>query len=120
MSNKSPYTWDANKLVDDVEFEEDDRAMFEKYLSSRPTKPEEDKLAVLPGKILTGKIVEITKDHVIVDVGLKSEGMVPISEFSDPSVLVLDGDVEVYLYQSEDAQGQIVLSREKAERLRQW
>lgn len=120
MSNKSPYTWDASKLVDDVGFEEQDRQMFEKYLSCRPTTPEDDKLAVLPGKILTGKIVEITKDHVVIDVGLKSEGMVPISEFSDTSVLVLDGDVEVYLDQAEDAHGQIVLSREKAERLRQW
>ena len=73
-----------------------------------------------PGTILKGRIVEITKDHVVVDVGLKSEGLVPIEEFSDPSQLVLDGEVEVLLDQAEDDNGQIVLSREKAERLRQW
>ena len=39
---------------------------------------------MIPGSILKGKIVEITKDHVVVDVGLKSEGLVPINEFSDP------------------------------------
>ena len=74
----------------------------------------------MPGTILKGRIVEITKDHVVVDVGLKSEGLVPIEEFSDPSHVVLDGEVEVLLDQAEDENGQIVLSREKAERLRQW
>ena len=44
----------------------------------------------------------------------------PIEEFSDPSQVVLDGEVEVLLDQAEDDNGQIVLSREKAERLRQW
>jgi small subunit ribosomal protein S1 len=120
MSNKSAYTWDDSKLVDDVAFEATDREMFEKYLTSSHKTPDEDKLAVIPGKILHGKIVEITKDHVIIDVGLKSEGMVPISEFSDTSLLVLGSDVEVFLDQAEDSHGQIVLSREKAERLRQW
>src|SRR4029078_1437787 len=74
----------------------------------------------VPGTILKGRIVEITKDHVVVDVGLKSEGLVPIQEFSDPSYVVLDGEVAVLLDQPEDDNGQIVLSREKAERLRQW
>src|SRR5690349_12170441 len=120
MSKNSQYTWDSNKLVDDVGFEEKDREAFLKLLSTSKESPEADKLAVMPGKILKGRIVEITKDHVIVDVGLKSEGIVPISEFSDPTQLVLDGEVEVFLDQAEDSHGQIVLSREKAERLRQW
>ncbi|MBS0634155.1 MAG: S1 RNA-binding domain-containing protein, partial [Verrucomicrobia bacterium] len=120
MSKNSQYTWEANKLVDDVGFEEKDRDAFTKLLSSSKEKPDDDKLSVMPGKILKGRIVEITKDHVIVDVGLKSEGIVPISEFSDPLQLVLDAEVEVFLDQAEDSHGQIVLSREKAERLRQW
>lgn len=120
MSKNSQYTWEANKLVDDVGFEEKDREAFLKLLSSTKESPDDDKLAVIPGKILKGRIVEITKDHVIVDVGLKSEGIVPISEFSDPLMLVLDAEVEVFLDQAEDNHGQIVLSREKAERLRQW
>ncbi len=120
MSKNSQYTWESNKLVDDVGYEEKDREAFLKLLSTPKESPEADKLAIMPGKILKGRIVEITKDHVIVDVGLKSEGIVPISEFSDPSQLVLDGEVEVFLDQAEDSHGQIVLSREKAERLRQW
>lgn len=120
MSNKTQYTWEESNLVDDVIFQEKDLEAFKKLLSNSSAKPDEDKLAVIPGKILNGRIVEITKDHVIVDVGLKSEGIVPISQFSDTSQLVLDADVEVYLDQAEDSHGQIVLSREKAERLRQW
>lgn len=120
MSKNSQYTWEESKLVDDVGYEEKDREAFKKLLGISKEAPEDDKLAVIPGKILKGRIVEITKDHVIVDVGLKSEGIVPINEFSDPSQLVLDGEVEVFLDQAEDSQGQIVLSREKAERLRQW
>ncbi len=72
------------------------------------------------GQILTGTIVEITKDFVVVDVGLKSEGLVPISEFDDPNEIVLGSPVEVYLDQTEGEDGQIVLSREKARRQRQW
>jgi small subunit ribosomal protein S1 len=120
MTQKSKYNWEDSKLVDDVSYEENDALAFAKLLNSFKEHPEEDKLAVIPGKILRGRIVEITKDHVIVDVGLKSEGIVPIAEFSDPQQLALDVEVEVFLDQAEDSHGQIVLSREKAERLRQW
>src|SRR5206468_3656697 len=72
------------------------------------------------GQILKGRIVEVTKDFLVVDVGLKSEGIVPINEFSDPSELYIDNEVEVLLDQAEGSDGQIVLSREKARRQRQW
>ena len=120
MSNNSKYTWDDNNLVDNIVCEEKDVEVFNKLMNVSQDSPEADKLSYTPGKVLSGKIVEITKDHVIVDVGLKSEGIVPIQEFSDPSQLRLDNVVEVFLDQAEDSHGQIVLSREKAERLRQW
>ncbi len=120
MSNNSKYTWDDNNLVDNIVCEEKDVEVFNKLMNVSQDSPEADKLSYTPGKVLSGKIVEITKDHVIVDVGLKSEGIVPIQEFSDPSQLRLDNIVEVFLDQAEDSHGQIVLSREKAERLRQW
>ena len=120
MANKSKYTWEDNNLVDDIVCEQKDKDLFERLLSDTSDNVEADRLATSPGKILRGKIVEITKDHVIIDVGLKSEGMVPIQEFSDPSHLSLGNEVEVYLDQAEDSNGQIVLSREKAERQRQW
>jgi small subunit ribosomal protein S1 len=121
MSKNPQYTWNESKIVDDVSFQEKDAELFKALLEGResPSKTE-DSSALIPGTILKGRIVEITKDHVVVDVGLKSEGLVPIEEFSDPSQVVLGGVVEVLLDQAEDDNGQIVLSREKAERMRQW
>lgn len=120
MSNNPQHTWNENNIVDDVEFQEKDAEIFKNLLDNKEGKSKEETASLIPGTILKGRIVEFTKDHVVIDVGLKSEGLVPIQEFTDPSDLVLDGIVEVLLDQAEDDNGQIVLSREKAERLRQW
>lgn len=121
MSKNPQHTWNESKIVDDVSYQENDAELFKALLEGRaPSNTEESIASLIPGTILKGRIVEITKDHVVVDVGLKSEGLVPIEEFSDLSYVVLDGEVEVLLDQAEDDNGQIVLSREKAERMRQW
>ncbi len=120
MSNHPQHTWNESNIVDDIHFEEKDAELFKNLLKQKEGLPADDSSLMTPGSILKGRIVEITKDHVVVDVGLKSEGLVPIEEFSDPSQLYLDSQVEVLLDQAEDDNGQIVLSREKAERLRQW
>ncbi|MGA8164288.1 MAG: 30S ribosomal protein S1 [Waddliaceae bacterium] len=120
MSNQPEYTWEASNTLDDVAFQEKDEQTFKQLLEKKEA-PDSGKIPTMTsGTILKGIIVEISKDHVVVDVGLKSEGLVPLSEFSDPSQLVLDGEIEVFLEQAEDENGKIVLSREKAERLRQW
>lgn len=121
MSKNPQHTWNESKIVDDVSYQEKDAELFKALLEGEvPGTAEESSSSLIPGTILKGRIVEITKDHVVVDVGLKSEGLVPIEEFSDPSQIVLGGEVEVLLDQAEDDNGQIVLSREKAERMRQW
>lgn len=120
MSKQQQPTWNDSNIVDDVGFQEKDAELFKSLLENKGNKTPQESKTFTPGTILKGRIVEFTKDHVVVDVGLKSEGLVPIQEFSDPSHLVLDGEVEVFLDQAEDDNGQIVLSREKAERLRQW
>lgn len=121
MSNQQQHTWNDSNIVDDVAFQEKDAEIFKNLLEKKETQSlQKDSASLIPGTILKGRIVEFTKDHVVIDVGLKSEGLVPIQEFSDPSELVLEGEVEVLLDQAEDDNGQIVLSREKAERLRQW
>lgn len=120
MSSKLKDNWEQENIVDDVPFQEKDRKAFMDLLEKREQTPKTDSPSMIPGTLLHGTIVEITKDHVVVDVGLKSEGLVPISEFADTSVLLLGNEIEVLLDQTEDDQGQIVLSREKAERLRQW
>lgn len=122
MSKNPQHTWNDSKIVDDVLFQEKDAELFKALMEGETNgnNKSEDSSSLIPGTILKGRIVEITKDHVVVDVGLKSEGLVPIEEFSDPSNVVLDAEVEVLLDQAEDDNGQIVLSREKAERMRQW
>lgn len=120
MSKQHKPTWNDSNILDGVSFQEKDAELFKTLLEGRESKVQEKAPTFIPGTILKGRIVEFTKDHVVVDVGLKSEGLVPIQEFSDPSSLTLEGEVEVLLDQAEDDNGQIVLSREKAERLRQW
>lgn len=120
MSNHQQHTWNDSNIVDDVAFQEKDAEIFKSLLENKESKTPKESASLIPGTILKGRIVEFTKDHVVIDVGLKSEGLVPIQEFSDPSQLVLGCEVEVLLDQAEDDNGQIVLSREKAERLRQW
>ncbi len=121
MSQEQNYDWNDSKVIDDVDFHEEDAKLFRDLLDQKESSSEEGSTASMhTGEILTGKVVEITKDFIIVDVGLKSEGLIPISEFRDPTELSLGSDVEVYLDQAEGDDGQIVLSREKARKQRQW
>lgn len=76
-----------------------------------------------PGTIVTGRIVQVGQDVVVVNAGLKSEGFIPIEQFKDESgqVEVQVGDeVDVALDAVEDGFGATRLSREKAKRARAW
>ncbi len=121
MSKQTQIDWNESNIIDDVAFQEEDAKQFKNLLNRKEEAAGEGSVALMSsGQILKGRIVEITKDFVVIDVGLKSEGLVPINEFSEPSELVLENEVEVYLDQTEGEDGQIVLSREKARRQRQW
>jgi small subunit ribosomal protein S1 len=75
------------------------------------------------GSVVTGRVLRLTDEYAIVDVGLKSEGRVPLKEFSSPGMKpeVKPGDViELYIERYEDRDGSIVLSREKARREEAW
>ncbi len=81
------------------------------------------KTEMRPGSMLRAKVVDITPDAVIVDAGLKSEGIIPKWQFQDENgeLEVQVGDeVEVALDLVEDGMGATLLSREKAKRLRAW
>ena len=73
-----------------------------------------------PGSLLSGKIIGLAGDDVVVEVGLKSEGLVHISEFDDPAEAVAGEKVEVVLEAVESDTGQVVLSKRKADRIRGW
>ncbi|OGX40686.1 MAG: hypothetical protein A3C53_00225 [Omnitrophica WOR_2 bacterium RIFCSPHIGHO2_02_FULL_68_15] len=72
------------------------------------------------GQILKGRILAITEKGIIVDVGYKSEGILPLEEFPDPQALQVGDEVEVLLESVEDEEGLMVLSRKKAERAQAW
>jgi small subunit ribosomal protein S1 len=72
------------------------------------------------GKVIEGSIVKLGKREVIVDVGLKSEGVIPLSEFKDPDQLKEGDIIQVFLESTEDDEGLAVLSKQKADFLKVW
>jgi small subunit ribosomal protein S1 len=98
---------EAGEYSDD-EFDEM-LAMYEETLSD-----------IVEGEIVKATVLRKTNSVVILDVGFKSEGAVPLDEFRDPDSLQPGDEVEVFLESLEDNDGVVVLSKKKADFLRVW
>ncbi|OGQ48136.1 MAG: 30S ribosomal protein S1 [Deltaproteobacteria bacterium RIFCSPLOWO2_02_FULL_47_10] len=88
--------------------------LFEESLKKSP---------VREGEIVRGKVVKVLKDYVMIDIGFKAEGKVPIEEFQgfDGKVNAnLGDDIDVFLETMEDEQGEMVLSKEHADVMKTW
>ncbi|MDD9841795.1 MAG: S1 RNA-binding domain-containing protein, partial [Alphaproteobacteria bacterium] len=75
------------------------------------------------GSVIKGRITAIENDLAIIDVGLKTEGRVPVREFTtagQKTEIAVGDEVEVYLERIENAMGEAVLSRDKAQREESW
>ena len=75
------------------------------------------------GDVVNGRIIEVRDTEVVVDIGYKSEGLVPLDEFKDPlgEITIEAGDdVEVLLVRCEDRHGNVIVSRDKAEQMKVW
>ena len=75
------------------------------------------------GEVVKGTVLQVSENEVIVDVGYKSEGIIPVDEFRDETgaISVKPGDlVDVLLEKTEDKEGYVVLSKEKAEKMKVW
>jgi small subunit ribosomal protein S1 len=83
--------------------------MYEKTLSS-----------VAEHEILDGSVVHLTVKDVVINIGYKSEGVVPRTEFRYSAALAVGDKVEVYIDQLEDRNGQLLLSHRKARAIRAW
>ena len=70
--------------------------------------------------IVTGTVVSVTSTDVVLNIGFKSDGMVPINEFRDMEELKQGMEVDVYVSTLENAKGQLELSRRKAKLLKAW
>lgn len=114
LDEEETYTYDqlqaASEDYSDEEFHEL-AGMYEDTLNEIEEK-----------EIVTGRVVSVDGDYVVVDIGFKSEGMVQTNEFPDDVVENLQpGDeIDVFLDQVEDQEGQLILSRRKADILHAW
>ncbi|MDD5362340.1 MAG: 30S ribosomal protein S1 [Ignavibacteria bacterium] len=71
-------------------------------------------------ELVKGKIVAIHGEDVLIDIGSKSDGRVSINEFSNPEELVVGNEIEIFLEKIEDKEGQLVLSKKKADSIKMW
>lgn len=96
----------------------DDEANFEKLIEEYLQQE-----AISEGEIYSGKVLDIGKDFVTVDIGYKSEGQIPVEEFRTPDnqlSIEVGSSVDVYLERRENESGLVELSKEKADKLKIW
>ena len=100
-------------LPEDFSYSPEERKDLEKLYSETLTEIKE-------GEIVSGKIIAISEKEIAVDIGFKSEGILAIEEFDDPSELKVGDAIDVYLDSVEDSEGQLMLSKRKADFMRVW
>lgn len=71
-------------------------------------------------EIAKGKVVAISGNDVLIDIGFKSDGRVSIDEFPDPDNIKIGDELEIFVEKIEDREGQLVLSRKRADIIRNW
>jgi small subunit ribosomal protein S1 len=78
--------------------------------------------SIQEGSILKGKVLSLRQDGVIIDIGYKSEGFIPIEEFSGEEIrnLQVGADLDVFVEKIEDAEGMLTLSKERATKIKVW
>ncbi len=89
---------------------------------------QEEKLFTVPrrGNILTGKVVQVLDNEVVVNIGYKSDGIIPLNEFSNNTDINLKDiikegeEIEVYVLKSDDGEGNVVLSKKRIDAIKNW
>jgi small subunit ribosomal protein S1 len=110
---RESLTRKAARFYDDAEYSDQEyRTMLEKY--------DETMKSIEQGNIVSGTVLLVTDTAVIVDIGFKSEGSIPIQEFGDVSVIHVGDRIEVFLEDVENQDGQLVLSKQKADFMKVW
>ena len=108
-----PTPEEALAALDESEYSETEfNEMMELY--------EETLETIKQGEIVVGTVRSIHDGIVVVDIGFKSEGAIPLSEFGDPPAIEEGDEIEVFLESIEDQEGQVVLSKTKADFMRVW
>ena len=115
----------SSKIADPDTFDWDaDDKMFGHYSKAEREKMEEMYSgtfnSVNKGEIISGIVVTINSKDVVLNIGFKSDGLVPVNEFRDMPDLKKGDSVDVFVEQREDENGQLVLSRKRAKTQRSW
>ena len=99
---------------DDEEDRDDDalKEMLELYEDSMKNLEE--------GEILKGRVLRVNKNEVVVDIGFKSEGIIPLEEFADADSVKVGDEVDVFLEKMENQDGLVVLSKQRADFVKVW
>ncbi|MFA5069424.1 MAG: 30S ribosomal protein S1 [Candidatus Omnitrophota bacterium] len=104
---------DLLKKLNDAEPEGTGKSAFEQaYYESVKSLKE--------GEIIKGRVIGINKRDAVIDIGYKSEGLIPLSEFGSAADIKIGDEVDVLLESVEDENGMVVLSRNKAEKIAGW
>ncbi len=101
---------EQNKPKDEKMSMEDYEHLLDKYQFSQQE--------AAPGKIVKGRVLKVTPEHVLVDIGMKSEGMIPIADFTEgaePALPAPGQEVEAVLERNDRKEGYFVLSKKKAD-----
>src|SRR5260370_18390246 len=107
LANRRPELYEEDECTSD-----DYERMMEMYQGSMASIDE--------GEIVKAKVQSIRENVVVLDIGFKSEGSVPLEEFKDHPDLKVGDEVEVLLEHLEDQEGAVVLSKKKADFMRVW
>ena len=117
-----PATEERNLPTMTAELDDEERKSQEDYQKLLELY-DESMRNLTEGEIVPGRVIGVTSNSVIVDVGYKSEGLIPVDEFRerDGSIQVREGDeIDVLLEKTEDLEGHVLLSYTKAQRMRRW
>jgi small subunit ribosomal protein S1 len=104
---------DPDQLADEQEYSPEEITEFEDLIEKTLTDIKE-------GEVVLGKILRISKQDVAIDIGFKSEGIIPIEEFRHPEQLNIGDEVDVFLDSVDDGMGTVQLSHRKAEFMKIW
>lgn len=106
-------TWDPNITKLGIDYSEEERKELKKLY-------EETLKLVAESEVVQGTVVGINNRDVIVNIGVKSDGLISISEFRDTPDIQIGDPVDVYVEEKENSKGQLVLSRKKAKLMKVW
>jgi len=114
MSNQEDFNWEKFETKGFGEgYTKAERAEMENLYDNTLTE-------ITEKEVITGTVVGINDKDVIINIGFKSDGLVPLNEFRDIEGLKIGDEVELFIEEQENSLGQLVLSRKKAKMVKAW